>query len=83
MEGMKRKDVPAELTWDLSALCADENAASELVERAKTVAGELERDCKGKLTDADSIHACLDRYRALEEIFEIVGSYFHLAASED
>ena len=36
MEGMKRKDVPAELTWDLSALCADENAASELVERAKT-----------------------------------------------
>lgn len=83
MEVMKRKDVPAELTWDLTALCADENAASEMVERAKAIASDLEENCKGKLVDADSIHACLDRYRALEEIFQIVGSYFHLAASVD
>ena len=83
MELKKRKDVPVELTWDLTALCADERAASELAERAKALTDELEGTCKGKLTSVDSIHACLDKYRELEEVLHIVGSYFSLAASVD
>jgi len=83
MELMKRKDVPVELTWDLTALCADENAASELVERAKAITDELEKNYKGKLTDVDTILACLDRYGELQKLLELVGSYYSLAASVD
>lgn len=83
MELMKRKDVPVELTWDLTALYGDEGALEKDMAEIERLAGEVERDYKGKLTDPAAIHACLDAWRALTEKMILVGNYTDLAASVD
>ncbi len=83
MELAKRKDVPVELTWDLSALYGDEAAFAADVEKAKALADEIEKNYKGKLTDADGVLACLDQYREMYQILCLAAQYRDLAASVD
>ena len=83
MELMKRKDVPVELTWDLSALYQDEAQWKAAVEKLRQLAEDIEKTYKGKLSTAANIHACLDQYRTWKEIDDWAGSYSGLASEVD
>ena len=83
MELMKRKDVPVELTWDLTALYAREEDWKADMEAFRRLTDELERDYKGKLTAAPVIQACLDRYRVWLELADRAGNYAQLAGEVD
>ncbi len=83
MELMKRKDVPAELTWDLTAIYDSEEKWRADVEKVRLLAEEIERDYKGRLTTAEALQACLDKYRAWEELMILTANYCSLAASVD
>lgn len=83
MELAKRSEVPVELTWDLSAIYPDEAALQADVDWIERAAREIERDFKGKLTDAETVLRCLDAYRALTERRVLAGSYCNLAAEVD
>lgn len=82
MELAKRKDVPAELTWDLSAIYPTEEAWRQDVEKLKALAVELEA-CKGTLCTPEAINRCLDKLRRLYELLIPVSNYRDLAASVD
>ena len=83
MELMKRKDVPEELTWDLTALYEREEDWQADMDQFRRLTGELERAYKGKLDSVDSILACLDQYRAWLELAEHAGNYAQLAGEVD
>ena len=83
MELMKRKDVPVELTWDLTAIYASEAEWKADVEKIRQLTDEIEKNYKGKLTTVENIQACLDKYRAWMELMEHAGSYCSLASEVD
>ena len=83
MELMKRKDVPVELTWDLTALYDDEAKLTAGMEKARTLTDEIEAAYKGKLTTVEAIQSCLDKYREWEELVTLAGNYCNLAAAVD
>lgn len=83
MELKKRKDVPVELTWDLTALYRDEAEWKADLEKVRQIAEEIEKEYKGRLNSVENILACVDRYRAWMEILYPAGSYANLAASVD
>ena len=71
-----RKDVPVELTWDLSLIYPSEEEMQQDADAAKALAAEIVETYKGKLTDADSnintnntlIDAIINtKYREMEE----------------
>ena len=83
MELMQRKDVPVELTWDLGAIYDSEEKWKADVERIRRMTDEIEKEYKGKLTTAEATQACLDKYRALDQLRILTGTYCSLAASVD
>ena len=83
MELVKRKDVPVELTWDLTALYDDEAKWKADMEKIRVLTDEIESTYKGKLTSVEAILACLDKYREWDELATLVGNYCSLAASVD
>jgi len=78
-----RKDVPEELTWDLSLIYASEKDMLRDTERMKTMAKTIEDSYKGKLDTPEKINACLDEFRELYTIMELTGEYCELAVSVD
>ena len=78
-----RKDVPEELTWDLSLIYASEEDMLRDAERMKTMAKTIEDSYKGKLDTPEKINACLDEFRELYTIMELAGEYCELAVSVD
>ena len=83
MELAMRKDVPVELTWDLSALYTDETVLQADIKKIRILADEIEKTYKGKLTAVETVQACLDQYRELIQLLILVGNYCNLAASVD
>ena len=83
MELMKRKDVPVELTWDLTALYDSEAKWQADVEKIRQLTDEIEKEYRGNLTTAEAIQGCLNKYRELEQLQIFAGSYCNLAASVD
>ena len=79
----KRKDVPVELTWDLSAIYATDEAWQKDLEQLKALTDEVESTYKGKLTTPETINECLTKLRKLYELFIPVTNYRDLAASVD
>ena len=80
---MRRKDVPVELTWDLTAIYDSEAKWQADVEKIPLLAEEIERAYKGKLTTVEAIQGCLDKCRALEQLRVLTANYCNLAASVD
>ncbi len=78
-----RRDIPVELTWDLSLIYATEEEMNRDVERAKALCDSIVRDYRGKLDTPQSIKACLDDLRAFHHLIVLVGSYCDLAVSVD
>ena len=83
MELMQRKDVPVELTWDLTAIYDDEAKWKSDVEKVRRLSEEIEQTYKGKLTTAEAVHGCLDKFREWEELMILTAQYSSLAASVD
>ena len=83
MKPVMRKDVPEELTWDLSALYKTEEDMYADAEKAEAASRRIEAEYKGKLTDPERINACLDEYRKLCETMNLVYSYTDLSVSVD
>ena len=78
-----RKDVPAELTWDLSLIYPSEEEMKKDAEKAKALAAEIVEKYRGKLTDADCMIACLEAVEECEKLMVLVGSYAGLAVEVD
>ncbi len=83
MELQKRKEVPVNLTWDLSAIYPKEAAWKADTEKMKALTTELEQTYRGKLNTAESINSCLDTFRELYQLLILTSTYRDLAASVD
>ena len=83
MELFMRKDVPEELTWDLSAIYDTETALEADKKRVDELGRLLEEKYKGKLTDAQAISACLTETQELYEKAGLLANYAELAVSVD
>jgi len=83
MELKMRKDVPVELTWDLSLIYPTEEKMLEEFGRAKELAADIERKYKGNLTTAQAILDCLAETEEFRKIMYLVGSYASLSVSVD
>lgn len=78
-----RKDVPVELTWDLTKLYASEEDMYRDAEKLKEIAGYIAETWKGKLNTPENIDACVTEYRRFKEVGVLVGDYCDLAVSVD
>ena len=83
MDPVMRKDVPEELTWDLSAIYATEEEMLRDADTMETLSKELEQRYKGKLNTPEQINSCLDQFRELYELVTLVSTYTDLAVSVD
>ncbi len=83
MEQKSRKDVPVELTWDLSLIYATEEEMYRDVEKMKELCEYIVRTYKGRLDSPQRINSCLDDYRELERLRHLTNSYCFLAVSVD
>ncbi len=57
----KRKNVPEELTWDLSDIYPDKEAMFADVDRMCALAKEMKEEYCGKLESAENIADCLTK----------------------
>lgn len=78
-----RRDIPVELTWDLSLIYATEEEMNRDVERAKSLCSSIVQDYKGKLDTPQGIKACLDDFREFNRLITLIGNYCDLAVSVD
>lgn len=78
-----RKEIPEELTWDLSQIYAAEEDMFRDAEEMKRLAGHIAETYKGKLDAPERIEACLTEYRRLRELRDLVGAYCSLAVEVD
>lgn len=65
MELKLRKDIPTELTWDLSSIYPSEAALRQDMDKLKDLSERIVRDYKGKLATSQTINACLDDLREM------------------
>lgn len=79
----ERKDVPVELTWDLSAIYETEELMYADAQRMKAICEEIEKEFKGKLTTPENVNACLLKYQSFCRIATLVVHYVDLDASVD
>lgn len=78
-----RKDVPEELTWDLSQIYASEADMLRDAEEMKTLAKRIGETYRGNLDAPERIAACLNEYRRLNELMGLVVNYCSLAVEVD
>ncbi len=83
MELKARKDVPVNLTWDLSLIYATEEEMYQDVEKCKSLRTHMVETYKGRLDTPAAINACLDDFRELIRLRTLSGSYCDLAVSVD
>ena len=83
MELMNRKEVPDQLTWDLSALYASEEEMYADAARAQRLCQKLEGKYRGHLDSPEQINACLDGLRELQACVGLVCEYAELSVSVD
>ena len=83
MELCKRKDVPVELTWDLSLIFPEEAKMWEALEALKARVSAFAETYAGKLDSAAKIVACLDELETLEPEIGRIWQYTGLAVEAD
>lgn len=80
---LKRGEVPAELTWDLSLIYADENEMWADLERTKARVDKLCDTYQGRLTTARMIVDCLDETEQILIACSALSAYSGLAQEAD
>ena len=83
MELAMRKDVPVELTWDLSLIYPTDAAMEADLEEAKKLAYHIEAAYPGRLNDPEMIVECLREYEQLQIKLYLISNYTDLAVSVD
>lgn len=83
MEMIMRKDVPQELTWDLSLIYPTEEAMQADADAARALADTMVERFQGKLTDAKTVNDCLDCLRTVQEKLNLAANYCDLTVSVD
>lgn len=78
-----RKEIPEELTWDLSHIYATEADMFRDAEKMEQLTGEIVEKYKGHLDAPEQIEACVTAYRQVYELMTLTGSYCDLAVSVD
>lgn len=78
-----RKEVPVELTWDLSSIYASEEDMFRDAEKMKELCTHMEETYKGKLNTPQNINTCLDDFREIYRLATLTGNYCDLAVSVD
>ena len=78
-----RKDVPVEETWDLSLIYKTEEEFEKAFEEMQVLGKKICEKYQGKLTDAETITACLAEYEKYSILSVLVGSYAGLAVEVD
>lgn len=78
-----RKDVPVELTWDLSKIYATEEDMFRDAEKMEKLAQNMVEKYRGKLNTPENIEACVTEYRQVYELMTLTGNYCDLAVSVD
>ncbi|MDF2533342.1 MAG: oligoendopeptidase, partial [Clostridia bacterium] len=79
----ERKDVDQSLTWDLSAIYQTEEQYNSAIQDAERLTEEIERSFKGKLTSAEIINKCLNKYKEAIQVINLTATYAHLAVTVD
>ena len=83
MELKSRKDIPAELTWDLSSIYKTEEELNQDIETVKALSGRIIQDYKGNLKTPAKINACLDDFREVSRLLTLISHYCDLAVAVD
>ncbi len=78
-----RKDVPIEITWDLTSIYKTKLEMDKDIEFIKNLRDEILNTYKGKLNTPTQINECLDQLRKLNEQAVLVCNYTELAVSVD
>lgn len=78
-----RKDVPVELTWDLSRIYTTEEDMFRDAEEIRRLAAHIGEIYRGKLDTPERIEKCLTEYRRVRELMDLVGNYCALAVEVD
>lgn len=78
-----RSEVEEKYTWDLTGLFENEDAFKKATEEIEELALSIESEFKGKLSTAENINACLDKYAVYMEKRIQIGTYASLNVSAD
>ncbi len=79
----ERKEVPVELTWDLSHLYATEEELSADRAAVREMSSRIVEEYRGRLDTPERINACLDEWQALMEKMDHIGNYCNLSVAVD
>lgn len=82
-ELLSRKDIPVELTWDLSLIYKTEDDMLADAAKMEKITEQIANTFKGRLDLPERINECLDMYRQVIEIAVLIGNYCDLAVSVD
>ncbi|SFQ06697.1 oligoendopeptidase F [Lachnospiraceae bacterium XBB1006] len=82
-ELLSRKEIPEQLTWDLSLLYDSEEAMLKDVDRLTEKVLHMVDTYQGKLTDATTICACLRELEEVNILITLTSHYADLGASVD
>ncbi|MGN1188728.1 MAG: oligoendopeptidase F [Lachnospiraceae bacterium] len=82
-ELLSRKDIPVELTWDLSLIYKTEDDMLADAAKMEKITEQIANTFKGRLDSPERINECLDMYRQVIEIAVLIGNYCDLAVSVD
>lgn len=83
MELKSRKDIPIELTWDLSSIYKTEEELHRDIEKVNALSKRMILDYKGKLDTPAAINACLDDFREIMRLLTLINHYCDLAVAVD
>lgn len=83
MELAARKDIPKELTWDLTAIYETEEKMYQDAENLKNLCRRMVLDYKGKLDTPEIINSCLDDFREVQRLLMVTSYYCDLAVAVD
>ncbi len=83
MELKSRKDIPIELTWDLSSIYKTEEEMNQDIEKVTSLSSRILQDYKGKLDSPQKVNACLDKFREVERLLTLINHYCDLAVAVD
>lgn len=83
MELKSRKDIPIELTWDLSSIYKTEEELNQDIEKVNALSKRIIQDYKGNLNTPAKINACLDDFREVARLLTLINHYCDLAVAVD
>lgn len=78
-----RKDVPMEMTWDLTKIYETKQEMDKDIHTIESLRDEILNTYKGQLDTPKQINECLDQFRKLNELVVLACNYTELAVSVD